>query len=107
MGDYGYVVSGSELYRVDSSFTANLIGAVSGTGPVSMSDNGTQLFIACNPNGFIYNSTTLAFVQITDPDFPGAVTVAYIDGYFVFNEPNSQKVWVTSLLDGLAVRGCP
>jgi hypothetical protein len=29
--------------------------------------------------------------------------VAYLDGYFVFNEPNSQKVWVTSLLDGLSV----
>jgi hypothetical protein len=26
-----------------------------------------------------------------------------LDGYFVFNEPNSQKVWVTSLLDCLSV----
>jgi len=43
------------------------------------------------------------FQQITDPDFPGAVTVGYIDGYFVFNEPNSQKIWVTQLLDGTSV----
>jgi hypothetical protein len=68
-----------------------------------MADNGTQLFIAANPLGYIYNASTDVFQQITDPDFPGAGTVGYIDGYFVFNEPNSQKIWVTSLLDGLSV----
>jgi hypothetical protein len=68
-----------------------------------MSDNGTQLFIACNGPSFIYNSSTLAFAQITDPDFPGAVTVGYINGYFVFNEPNSQRVWITTLLDGTSI----
>jgi hypothetical protein len=68
-----------------------------------MSDNGTQLFIACNGPSFIYNSLTLAFAQITDPDFPGAVTVGYLDGYFVFNEPNSQRLWVTQLLNGQSI----
>jgi hypothetical protein len=96
-------VSGSEFYRVDANYAANKIGDVTGTGPVSMTDNGTQIFIACNPDGFIYNTDTLAFAQITDPDFPGAVTVGYLDGYFVFNEPNSQRVWVTQLLDGLSI----
>jgi len=98
-----YVVSGSEFYRVTTGFTATKIGDVTGTGPVSMTDNGTQIFIACNPDGFIYNTDTLQFAQITDPDFPGAVTVGYLDGYFVFNEPNSQRVWVTQLLDGLSI----
>jgi hypothetical protein len=68
-----------------------------------MADNGTQLFVACNGPSFIYNATTGAFSQITDGDFPGAVTVDYLDGFFVFNEPNSQKIWVTSLLNGLSV----
>jgi hypothetical protein len=40
------------------------------------------------------------FAQIGDPDFPGAVTVGYVNGYFVFNEPNSARVWVTALYDG-------
>jgi len=102
-GNFMYVVSGSQLYKVNSSYSATLIGTVSGTGPVSMVDNGTQLFIACNGPSYIYNATTNAFAQITDPDFPGAVTVGYLDGYFVFNEPNSQKIWITSLLDGLSV----
>jgi hypothetical protein len=102
-GGYGYAVSGNTLYKIDTSWNATAKGAVTGTGPVSMSDNGTQLFIAANGPSYIYNALTDVFVQITDPDFPGAVTVGYLDGYFVFNEPNSQKVWVTQLLDGLSV----
>ena len=100
---YGYAVSGNTLYKIDSAWTATVLGTVSGTGPVSMSDNGTQLFVACNPDGFIYNSSTNVFAQITDPDFAGAVTVGYLDGYFVFNQPNSQSIWVTQLLDGSSV----
>ena len=98
-----YVVSGTEFYKVTSSYVATKIGDVSGTGPVSMADNGTQLFIACNGPSYIYNYNTLAFGQISDPDFPGAVNVGYLDGYFVFNEPNSQRVWVTALLDGTSI----
>lgn len=96
-----YVVSGNKLYKVTSNYVVTNLGTVSGTsGSVSMADNGTQLFIACNGPSYIYNSQTNVFQQISDSDFPGASTVCYIDGYFVFNEPNSQKIWVTSLLNG-------
>jgi hypothetical protein len=98
-----FVVSGTELYKINTSYSPTLLGTIAGTGPVSMADNGTQLFIAANGPGYIYNNTTGAFGQITDPDFPGAVTVGYIDGYFVFNQPNSQLIWVTSLLDGTTI----
>ena len=103
-GGFMYVVSGNQVYKVNSSYTATLLGTVANaSGPVSMVDNGTQLFIACNGPSYIYNATTNVFQQITDGDFPGAVTVGYLDGYFVFNEPNSQRIWVTSILDGLSV----
>jgi len=102
-GNYGYAVSGTTLYRVDTDWATTVLGTVSGSGPVSMADNGTQLFIAANGPGYIYNASTGVFAQITDPDYPGAVTVGYLDGYFVFNEPNSQKIWITSLLDGTSV----
>jgi hypothetical protein len=99
-----YVVSGTEFYKVTGlTATPTLLGTVSGTGPVSIADNGTQIFLACNGPSYIYNEVTNVFAQITDPDFPGAVTVGYLDGYFVFNEPNSQKIWVTQLLDGTSV----
>lgn len=98
-----YAVAGEKFYQIDTNWTYVEKGTVAGTGPVSMVDNGTQIFIACNGPSYIYNSLTDQFAEITDPDFAGAVTVGYIDGYFVFNEPNSQKFWVTSLLDGTSI----
>ena len=99
-----YVVSGTEVYKMTStSATPAKLGNIIDGGPVSIADNGTQLFFACNGPSYIYNEATNEFKQITDPDFPGASTVGYLDGYFVFNEPNSQRVWVTSLLDGSSI----
>lgn len=103
LGSNLYVVSGTQLYKVAPSYTSTSLGSVPGTGPVSMSDNGTQLFVAANGPSYIYNASTDVFQQITDPDFPGAGTVGFLDQYFVFNEPNSQRIWVTSLLDGTSV----
>ena len=102
-GGFLYVVSGVELYKVNGDWSATLLGTVSGSGPVSMSDNGDQLFVACNPRSYTYSVASNLFAEITDPDFPGAVTVGFINGYFVFNEPNSQKVWITSYQDGASV----
>ena len=98
-----FVVSGNALYKIDTSYNATLLGSVSGSGPVSMADNGTQLFVACDPDSYIYNNSTDVFSPISDPDFPGAKIVGYLDGYFVFIEPNSQKIWVTTLLDGTSI----
>ena len=103
-GDNFYVVSGFEVYKLSSlTGTPTKLGDVTGTGPVSIADNGTQIFFACNPDSYIYDESTDTFGQITDPDFPGAVTVGYLDGYFVFNEPDSQKLWVTQLFDGFQI----
>lgn len=99
-GGLGYVVSADMLYSIDTNWNATEIGPVSGEGPVSMADNGTQLFIACNGPSYIYNNVLNVLQYINDPDFPGAVSVGFIDGYFVFNQPNSQTLWVTELYDG-------
>jgi hypothetical protein len=99
-----YVVSGTEVYKLTSTTgTPVKLGNVSGTGPVSIADNGTQIFFACNGPSYIYNEVTNVFQQITDVDFPGAKTVGYLDGYFVFNEPSGQRIWVTSLIEGTQI----
>jgi hypothetical protein len=98
-----YVASGSELYLVDVNYAATLLGTLANDGPVSMAYNGTQIFIACGGPSYIYNTSTAVYAQITDPDFPGATTVSFLDSYFVFIEPNSQRMWVTSLNDGTSV----
>jgi hypothetical protein len=102
-GGYLYVVSGTSFYQVNSAFVSSFKGTVPGANPVSMADNGTQIMIAADPDGFIYNTSTGVFSKIMDPDFPGASIVDYLDGYFVFIQPNSQRIWVTSLLDGSSI----
>ena len=168
-GNYGYAVSGTRLYRINTDWSYDTIGIILGTNPVNMTDNGIQMFIADQQYGYIYNNTdveltcsttntsttvtttntgliwvgqpvsgtgiptsatvasitnattfelsvaatatnasvTLAFTpfltQITDPDFKGAVGVGFLDGYFVYNEPNSQRIWVTESNDGTSI----
>ena len=99
-----YVVSGNSVYKLTSlTGTPVLLGTIAGTGQVSIADNGDQIVFVSSPNAYVYTESTNTFAQVTDPDFPGAVTVGYIDGYFVFNQPNSQKLWITSLLDGTQI----
>jgi len=102
-GGYAYVASGNTLYKLDTEYNITTIGTLDNDGPVSMADDGTHLFVACNGPSFVYNATTNAFGQITDVDFPGALTVSYLGGYFVFIEPDSQRVWVTQLLDPTSI----
>jgi len=102
-GTNAYVASGTEFYKVFPDYTYELIGNISGSGQVSIVSNGIQLFIACNPEGFIYNETTGVLTKITNANYAGAVTVGYINGYFVFNQPNSKILWVTELLNGLEI----
>lgn len=103
LNGYLYVVSKNAFYRVDSSYNYVFLGNVSANGPVSMADNGTQIFISCNPSGYIYNTGTGVLAQILDPDFAGSVNVGFIDGYFVYNQPNTQKIWITALYDGASI----
>jgi hypothetical protein len=153
-----YAVSGTGLYQVDTDWAATYKGVVAGAASVTMTDNGTQLFIAAGANGYIYNSSTStlscttvsgdATVTTTDTSgiyvnqpvsgtgipsgatvssitnattfelsanatasnvgvtltfsdfmttlttpFAGAVGCGFIDGWFVFNQPDSQIFW--------------
>jgi hypothetical protein len=95
-----YVVSGNEVYKLTSLTATPLkIGDVSGTGPVSIADNGAVLFFACNGPSYTYYEPTGEFNQITDVNFPGALTVGYLDTQFIFNEPNSQRIWSVDTID--------
>lgn len=87
-----YVVSGPSAYRVDQSGTATLLGAVPNANYVYIAGDGTNVVFVNNPNGYIWNGSS--FAQITDPDFPGAIWVGFLDGYFPIIEPNSGRIWI-------------
>jgi len=96
-----YVVSGSTLFRVDQYWAVTTLGAVEGgTLPVGMATNGVDVVVVCSTKGYSYILATGVFAQITDADFPGGNSIAYIDGYYLVNEPESQRVWRSEFNDG-------
>lgn len=99
-----YVVSGDSLYEVSTGWAVTLRGTLnSSSGPVSIATNGTQVMIVDGDYGYIFTIATNTLAQITDPDFPGADTVGFIDQYFAFNEPGTGRWGVTALADGSSV----
>jgi hypothetical protein len=93
-----YVVSGENVYRVNSDTTVQFIGTIPfANTPVSMADNGQVTVLVDGANGYVINHTTNAMTQITDPDFVGANFVVFLDGYFVFNKPGTGQFYITAL----------
>ena len=88
----GYAVSGNILYQLDDTWTATSKGTIAGLSQVTMTDNGTRMFIAADSFGYIYDSNTDVLTRLTT-DFYGAVGCGFLDGWFVFNQPNSQIFW--------------
>ncbi len=111
-GSYIYTVIGSTLYnfnfnpvtRVASNFTT--IGTLSSsTGSVYFSSNQTQIIITDTANhGYIVTidstGSSTAFAIISDSDFLGASNITYLDGYFIYNKPNTQYMYTSQLQDG-------
>lgn len=104
MAGVAYFVNGGYLYRLNSDETLDTLGAISGTGRVSMSDNGTQLCIL-DPGGSGYIFTAPStLTEITDVDFRAngdPQHVWFVDGYFVFST-DENKFILSALYDGLA-----
>lgn len=102
MGSVHFVISGDDVFTVNSSGIATNIGTIGGTDTPIMDDNGTQVAIASNGKGFI--ATTTSVVQITSPQFIGSVdSVTYIDSFFVWN--SSEIMQSSSPFDGLTYNG--
>jgi len=102
MGDYRYYVVSNTFWREANDGTKTSSGTLLTSGEkVSIVDNGTQIMIVDGTYGYIYNTSTLAFVQITDVDFPGAETVTFQNGYFIVNKPNSGQFYISAINDGL------
>jgi hypothetical protein len=91
MGASLYCVSGEFLYEVDVVGSVFSRGVVSGSGPVDMDDNGTQLGIVAADTSqlFYYTPSTTTFAQVTAPAFEGAVSIACLGGYTVCVRPDS------------------
>lgn len=93
-----YVVSNNKIYKISSLGASTEIGTLnSSAGFVSLADNGIQLVIVDGPDGYVVTLLTDVFAEITDPDWMGATKVSYIDGYFLFQKPDSGQFYISQL----------
>jgi Phage stabilisation protein len=102
-GDSLYVAHKNTLYLVANDATTTVLGTLNTySGRVAFSDNGTQVMAVDGQYGYIYNTDTLTFSQITDPDYPGGDTVTFFNGRFVVNRPGTGQFFISALYDGLS-----
>lgn len=93
-----FVVSGLEVYTIASDGTGTLIGTITGTDTVNMSNNGTQVAIVTGTDGYI--ATTSAVALITDANFPDVSSVTFQDGFFLWTIANTSQFQLSPLNDG-------
>ncbi len=105
-----FFVIGNKLVEIDATGVGQERGRLNTTtGRVSMAHNGTrsganqQIMIVDGTTGYIYDNTTFTLSEITDTDMVASDIARFIDGYFIFNQKNSDRFWITNLYDGTAV----
>lgn len=93
-----YVVCGSKFYVVKSDWTFEELGELqTSTGYVDFSDNGTVLVIVDGNNGYYHTLSSKDFNNISGSGWLGSTKVNYIDGYFLFNDPNTGVFYISGL----------
>lgn len=90
------MVVGSNLYKIRSDMTTQLIGSITAgrNNPVSMQDNGIQLMIVDgSQNGWLCQLDGSNFQQILDPTgiFTGADKLQYLDTFMLWNVPGTRE----------------
>lgn len=98
-----YGVCGSTVYAVSSAWKLTALGDIaSSSGQVSIVDNGNYLVITDgSSNGWTVQLSNNTFAPITDSAFLGSNTANFVDGYLVFNWPNTQE-WYISLVNEIS-----
>lgn len=91
-----YIATSNFLYLAEGEVLTSL-GAVTFDRKVTFSDNGIDLMVV-GGNGYAYTPTTGIFknMNIEEGWFP-ADTVAYMDGYFIFNRTGSGQFFISKL----------
>lgn len=111
---YPYVVAGNALYRLNADRTGTNLGAIATSDLVTVAGDGTNIAVASAGNLYLYNGSTVSLVS--DPDFPGASWVGFLDGYIPVIEPNSGRIWINetpyvptnwNALDFVTAEGAP
>jgi len=92
-----YVVSGNQVYALDTSLEARSVGSITvSTSPISIIDNGVQVAIFQNPNAYSIVGGDLAPIALP---FTNPGIAVYQDGFGVVNEVGSINLWQSNSFD--------
>ena len=92
-----YIVTADKLYKVSEHNDWIVVGDVSFTKGVSFADNGIDMMMVAE-NGYAFNPETSVITDMsTQNGWYPADTVAYMDGYFIFNRTETGQFFISKL----------
>lgn len=109
-----YVVSGTSLFRLNADRSVTSLGSVPTADLVTIAGDGTNVAVASDGDLYLYNGSTVS--PVTDPDFPGASWVGFLDGFIPVLEPGTGRIWINetpyvptnwNALDFVTAEGAP
>lgn len=101
-GNAMYAVHKNSFYAIANNGTSAVFGTLAtSSGRVSIVDNGIQILIVDGAYGYIFNTNTLVFTQISAPGFVASDTCTYLDSRFVVQNVNSGNFSISGQYDGL------
>ena len=97
---------GNKVFRVTGStglLVTSPIGTINTTsGYVGIDANQFQVIFVDGQNGWIWDTNTSLFEQITDPSFPALpIDVCYIDGFFIVASGGTNNFQLSMFNQGL------
>lgn len=98
-----YAIVKDKIYAIDEGLVATQLGTMTTTsGYAEIEANVNQLIFVDGIHGYIWDSVTSTFTQITAPGFPAApIDVAFLDGFFVVAWGGTNQFNISGLNNGL------
>lgn len=97
-----WFVVGERLYSMSASEDVTGRGILDTGGRVYFADDGNNLALVTSGTMYVWQPIG-GLNEVSDPDFTSAGSLAYLDGYGVFNQPGTDKFYVTNLRDFTSV----
>jgi hypothetical protein len=102
---FTYQVIGPNVYKYDAAYAVTQINTsplTTTVGYVAIDANTFQLIFTDGQHGYIYDTSSLHWAQITDPAFPAQpLDACFLDGFFIVINGGTNQFQLSSLNQGL------
>jgi hypothetical protein len=96
-----YVVAGADLLQITTALVMTDLGNLNtSTGPVRMIENGLQVMVVDDEDGYVYTISTATFSQVADADFPASVRgLTEQDSYGIVTQKGTDNFYISTAED--------